>query len=233
MKSCPFLYKFLPLVFVLIALNASSQIGPDPLQAYNKNLAERWNGQYIQVSQYRVKGSPFFGSDAFPGQITYADGRVVSYTKIRYDLHRNVVEVERDSTFYEMTVPIKEFRIRLSEEYGNKELTFRQAKYFGEKNNPAYYSVIDETKNYSFVKEFKLKLTPDYTNQMAKDYKLFEMYYEYYLYNDQTKAISKVKLNKKSISGYFKDNAEAVERIKTNTVNVSNEAGIIILLGSL
>ena len=66
---------------MIIFTQVSAQVISDPLPAYNKQLAERWSGEYMQVSQYRVKGSPYFLGKAFPWILKFEDGN----TKKRSD----------------------------------------------------------------------------------------------------------------------------------------------------
>ncbi|HJS54435.1 MAG TPA: hypothetical protein VJ765_07830 [Chitinophagaceae bacterium] len=221
-------------------IQTSAQQIPDPLAAYNKNLAERWSGEYMQVSQYRVKGSPYFLGKAFPGTLKFADGKTKSGVRIRYDLYNEKASIELDSFFiesdneisgYSITLPeISEYSIILPEEYGGKNLVFRNAKAFGDPKKKGFYNLLGESGRYCFVKEYKLKLVPDPVNSLAKDYKMFEQYFEYYLYDSTTRNMKKIKLNKKNILSFFQDKEAVENAIKNNNINVSSEDGVILLL---
>ena len=211
-------------------MQTSAQQIPDPLAAYNKNLAERWSGEYMQISQYKVKGSPYFLGKAYPGILKFADGTKTNGVRILYDLYNEKAGIESDSGFIELDNEIREYSILLPQEYGGKNLVFRNATAFGDPKKKGFYNVLGESRRYRFLKEYKLKLVPDPVNSLAKDYRMFEQYFEYYLFDSTTRNMKKVKLNKKNISSFF-DDKEAVENaIKNNNIDLSSEDGVVLLL---
>ncbi|HEX6848198.1 MAG TPA: hypothetical protein VF144_14550, partial [Chitinophagaceae bacterium] len=230
MKLFSRLCTCLPVGFMFIALNTKSQVIPDPLSTYNKHLAERWSGEYMQVSQYKVKGSPYLLGKAFPGTVKFADGNTINNVQITYDLYNEKVSFEKDSLFFELDKLIKEFSIMLPAEYGNTNLVFRNAASFGDTKKKGYYNIISESGKYVFMKEFKLKLVPDPANTLAKDYKMFEQYYEYLLYDTSGRNLSKIKLNKKSVLSFFQNKSAAEKEINDSRIDVSTEAGVSLLL---
>jgi hypothetical protein len=211
-------------------IQTSAQQIPDPLASYNKNLVERWSGEYMQVSQYKVKGSPYFLGQAFPGILKFADGKTKNDVRIRYDLYNEKASIELDSVFMDLNNEISEYSIILPEEYGGKNLVFRNATAFADPKKKGFYNVIGESKRYVFGKEYKLKLVPDPVNSLAKDYRMFEQYSEYFLYDSVTRNMKKIKLNKKSVSSFFGDKDGVENIIKDNNINVSSEDGMVLLL---
>ena len=212
-----------------IFIQASAQQIPDPLAAYNKNLAERWSGEYMQISQYRVKGSPYFLGKAYPGILKFADGRTRNGVWIRYDLYNEKVTIELDSVFMELNNEISEYSIILTD-YGGKNLVFRNATAFGDSKKKGFYNVLGESRRYRFLKEYKLKLVPDPVNSLAKDYRMFEQYFDYYLFDSTTRNMKKIKLNKKNISSFFEDKEAVENAIKINNIDLSSEDGVLLLL---
>ena len=207
----------------------SAQIIADPLPAYNKQLAERWAGEYMQVSQYRVKGSPYLLGKAFPGTLKFNDG-TKNCVLIIYDLYNDKVGIEKDSLFFEVDKLISEFSIMLPAEYGNINLVFKNAASFGDSKKKGFYNVISESGKYVFMKEFKLKLVPDPVNSLAKDYRMFEQYNEYILYDTASRNMKKIKLNKKSVSSFFQNKGGVEKEINDSKIDVSTEAGVSLLL---
>ena len=212
-----------------IFTHVCAQIISDPLPTYNKNLAERWSGEYMQVSQYRVKGSPYFLGQSFPGILKFEDGNTKNDLVI-YDLYNEKVGIDKDSSLFELNKLIKEFSIMLPAEYGNTNLVFRNAASFGDSKKKGFYNVISEYGKYIFIKEFKIKLVPDPSNTLAKDYKMFEQYYEYFLYDTASRIMKKIKLNKKSVLSFFENKTAVENAINDNKIDVSTEPGVSLLL---
>lgn len=207
-----------------------AQVIVDPLAAYNKHLAERWSGEYMQVSQYRVKGSPFFLGAAFPGTLKFHNGNTKNNVQIKYDLYNEKVSFETDSLVFELDKLISEFSIMLPAEYGNTNLVFRNAASFGDPKKKGFYNVISESGKYVFIKEFKLRLVPDPANTLAKDYKMFEQYYEYFLYDTASRNMEKIKLNKKSVLSFFENKSAVEKEMNDSKIDLSTESGVSLLL---
>jgi len=215
-----------------IFTQASAQIISDPLPAYNKQLAERWAGEYMQVSQYRVKGSPYLLGKAFPGTLKFDDG-TKNNVRIIYDLYNEKVGIEKDSLFFEVDKLVSEFSIMLPAEYANVNLVFKNAASFGDSKKKGFYNIINESGKYVFMKEFKLKLVPDPANTLAKDYRMFEQYHEYLLYDTASRNMKRIKLNKKSVSSFFQNNSAVEKEINDSKIDLSTEAGVSLLLARI
>ena len=56
MKQVLIIFAF----FSALMVNAQ----PDPIGNFNKHVIEKWTHEYIRVSQYRVKGSPYLLGDS-------------------------------------------------------------------------------------------------------------------------------------------------------------------------
>lgn len=221
---------FLITLFIITTDVLTAQVIPDPLTTYNKYLVERWSGEYMQISQYKVKGSPYFLGKAFPGILKFKDGSTKNNVRIIYDIYNEKAGIEQDSVFMELDKEISEYSIMLSDEYGGKTLVFRNAAEFGDPKKKGFYNVIGESGRYVFVREYKLRLIPDPVNSMARDFKMFEPYYEHNLYDSVTHDMKKVKLNKKSISSFFKDQAAVDAAIKADNLDLTSEYGVVLLM---
>lgn len=85
-------------LLVLFAVLGSliSQAQPDPVGNFNKHVIEKWTHDYVRVSQYRVKGSPFLLGESFNGDITMKTGVVTVDKKLLYDIYDQKVGMELD-----------------------------------------------------------------------------------------------------------------------------------------
>jgi len=63
------LFSFLMLSFTFV--NAQT----DAIGDFNKHVIEKWTEDYIRVSQYRVKGSPYLLGESFDGELTMKTGQ--------------------------------------------------------------------------------------------------------------------------------------------------------------
>ena len=78
-----------------------------------------------------------------------------------------------------------------------------------------------------------MKLVPDPANTLAKDYKMFEQYYEYFLYDTSSRNMKKIKLNKKSILSFFENKSVVESEINNSKIDVSTESGVSLLLNRI
>ena len=89
--------QFFTFIAVLGVLMVNAQ--PDPIGNFNKHVIEKWTHDYIRVSQYRVKGSPYLLGDSFSGDITMKSGVVTVDKKILYDIYDQKVGFDLDKKF--------------------------------------------------------------------------------------------------------------------------------------
>jgi hypothetical protein len=189
-------FNYLLLGFLICASNANAQI--DPVGAFNRHVFERWSGEYIRVSQYKVKGSPFFLGESFPGTIVFKNGKVSSGQSILYNLYEQKAGIDRANQLFELSDTIAQFTIILPEKFGGQQMNFKNgATLFGEKG---FLHVLVEGAKLSLFKKYNIRLTADPSNSMDKDAKVFDQYYEYHLYNHATGQFRKVKLKEKEIT---------------------------------
>ena len=219
------------LLFLLLLSGSSfSQLGY--IAQYNKNLAESWDGEYIRISQYRVKGTPYLLGEAFSGSIKYKGGGSDT-GNILYDLYKQKAGLAVKNEIYESGGAVEEFTIHLSEKYGGIILSFRSAEVFGNTDLKSYFNVIDEGAKVSFLKIFRIRLTPDPTNQMDKDLRIFEQYFDYYLYVKGTNNLSKIKLKSKDVISQFGEEEFIKTQIKNADLDVSKEEDMIKLIKAI
>ena len=164
----------------------------DPVGQFNKHIVENWKGDYIRIGQYRVKGTPYLFGESFPGTLTYKGG-IKSDIKILYDLYNQKAGADVKNSILESDLVLEEFSISLPTKFGGNTLFFKNTELFGNTSLKNYFNVLADGSKASLLKIFKIKLVSDPSNMMDKEQKIFEQYYEYYLYNKAGKKLSKIK----------------------------------------
>jgi hypothetical protein len=192
MKKCLLLKLFVVTVFF-----GTAQV--DPMGDFNRHVFESWKGEVVRIGQYAVKGSPYFFGSSFPGEIKYQTGRILRDTRILYDLYHQKAGVELKSQIYEANELVETFSVYLPEKFGGQQLVFKNSYVFGKPSLNCYFNVLQEGDKVALLKMYKSKLVADPTNTMDTKMKVFEQYYEYYIYNKKEQTLNNVKLRKKDI----------------------------------
>lgn len=188
-------------VLILLAVFSSliSFSQPDPVGNFNKHVIEKWTHDYIRVSQYRVKGSPFLLGESFSGDITMKTGVVTVDKKILYDIYDQKVGIDLDKKFVAPDGEVSGFFIQLSENFGGEKLNFINAANLSKVNLKGYLNVIADGSKFAFLRQYRIRLVADPAEMYSKDIKLFEQYYDYYIYNRATAELNKIKLKDKDV----------------------------------
>lgn len=202
-------------------VNGFAQV--DPVGAYNRFMAENWSGQYTRVGQNKVKGSPHLFGKAFPGQIDYGNGMFITKEKVLYNLLDQKAGPEVNGEIFEADNKPMQFILELPRENGGKKLFKHSSAYGNEKLN-AYFNVVTDGAYVALLKAYKIKLSPDPTNMMDKDLKLFEQYTEYYVFvHGNGGSLQKIKLKKKDIMDVLSKIPGAAEKANKSNGDFSNE----------
>ena len=172
---------------------------PDPIGNFNKHVIEKWTHDYIRVSQYRVKGSPYLLGDSFSGDITMKSGVVTVDKQILYDIYDQKVGFDLDKKFVAPDGEVSGFFIQLSESFGGEKLSFINAANLPKVNLKGYLNVIADGSKFAFLRQYRIRLVADPAEMYSKDIKLFEQYYDYYIYNRATAELNKIKLKDKDV----------------------------------
>lgn len=172
---------------------------PDPIGNFNKHVIEKWTHEYIRVSQYRVKGSPYLLGESFNGDIAMKTGVVTVDKKILYDIYDQKVGVDLDKKFVSPDGEVSGFFIQLSENFGGEKLNFINAANLPKVSLKGYLNVIADGSKFAFLRQYRIRLVADPADMYSKDIKLFEQYYDYYIYNRATAELNKIKLKDKDV----------------------------------
>jgi hypothetical protein len=219
--------NFILFGFVLLANLSFAQT--NTVGEFNKFIAQNWAGDYIRIGQYKVKGTPYLLGESFPGTLTYKGG-AKSDTKILYDLYNQKAGADVKNSILQSDQALEEFTITLPAKFGGNTLLFKSTEVFGNTSLKNYFNVLEDGTKVSLLKIFKIKLVSDPSNMLDKEQKIFEQYYEYYLYNKTTKELSKMKLKEKDIAKQLGDEDFVKSFIAKGDLDVSNEVDVITLI---
>lgn len=212
-------------LFICITLPTYAQI--DPVGNFNRHVFEKWRGEYIRIGTYKVKGSPYLLGEAFPGVITYTDGKTVRDEKILYDLYSQKAGIDIKNEIFERNVPIETFSINLPEYMGGQSLLFKNPIVDGKAEVKGYLNVLEEGKRVSIFKLFKIRLVVDPTNHMDKDVRVFEQYNEYLLYLPANKSLKNIKLRKRDFIKEFGNEEFVKNYFLSKEIDFSKENEVI------
>lgn len=219
---------YLSVLLLFVCLIGKSQ--PDPVGSFNKHVIEQWTEQYIQISQYKVKGSPYLLGEPFDGQITMKSGIKTTGIKVLYNIYEQKVSLDMNNELVKPNGEIASFYIRLPEKFGVDLLEFLPASDFPEAKEKGYFNIIADGPNASFLRTYKTRLVPDPQNLYSKDFRVFEQYNEYFIFNKKNNKIHKIKLREKDIRealGSFELpgglNLEKVSGIKKAVMDINKQ----------
>ena len=220
--------KYFLICLLFLFFKSNAQV--DPLGTYNRYVVENWAGEYVRIGPYQVKGSPYLFGESFPGSILYKGGKSVANTKILYDVYSQKAGIAVDNKIFEAEDAVEAFVISLSDKLGANRLLFKNSYIYGKPEMKSYLNVLEDGEKVAFLKQFKSKLLPDPTNTMAKDKKIFDQYYEYYIYLKQNKELYKIKLKEKDIMKRFGNDEQIKNYLSQNVVDFSKENEVISFL---
>ena len=170
---------------------------PDPIGGFNKHVIEKWSHEYIRVSQYRVKGSPYLLGEPFDGSIEMKSGIKTEGKKILYNVFEQKVGVEMDKELVAPDGEIKSFQIQLPDKFGGEKMYFINADNLTKSPVKGYLNVFVDGPNAALYRQYRNRLVADPAEMYSKEIRMFEQYYDYFLQNKKTGVIEKVRLREK------------------------------------
>ncbi len=183
---------------IMLHTNAFAQL--DPIGQYNRYLTESWAGEYYRVGQYKVKGNPMFLGQAFLGTVktkTVVDSKMQN---LLYDLQLQLVGPGVNGKIYETTDRVTAFELYRPHPYGGDTLRFVDGADYGLTKESQYLNLLCDAPGIQLLRAYKIKVVPDPTNLMDKDLRVFEIYFDTYLFLKTSKELVKVKNSKKDYS---------------------------------
>ncbi len=185
-------------LFILLLISSAFLFAqPDPVGNFNKHVIEKWSHDYIRVSQYRVKGSPYLLGEPFDGSIEMKTGVKTEGRMILYNIYEQKVGLEVNKELVDPDGDVKSFQIQLPEKFGGEKMHFVNADVLPKSSVKGYLNVFADGPNAALYRQYRNRLVADPSEMYSKDIRMFEQYYEYYLQNKKTGVIEKVKLKEK------------------------------------
>lgn len=218
---------FILLLAILKISTTFSQV--DPVGDFNRHVFESWKGTVIRIGPYNVRGTPYLLGESFTGSISYKTGTILKETKILYDLYHQKAGVDLKGEIFESDDPIESFSINLPEKMGGKKLLFKNSYVFGKPAMNCFFNVLEEGSKVALLKVYKSKVVADPSNNMDTKAKVFEQYFEYYLYFKSNAALSNIRLKRKDLEKDLGDKF-IEEYLSNNYTEFSQEADIIRLI---
>ncbi len=218
------------LIFV-ISLSLKGFCQPNPLGTFNRYIAENWTGEYLRIGQYKVKGTPYLFGESFDGKLVFEGGAVTSRDKVLYNLYTQKAGPDIRGEILETTKQLDEFSMNLTEKFGGQTLLFKHSRLFNESTLNVYFNVISEGSKATFLKIYRIRLIPDPTNMYDKESRLFEQYFDYYLFTPGN--LSKVKLRKKDFSKALQSIPGAADKIEDSKIDFFSEKEIAVLIAEI
>lgn len=201
------------LIFSFIFCSANSQT--DAIGDFNKHVIEKWSEDFIRISQYKVKGSPYLLGESFDGALTVKSGVVASNQKILYDIYSQKVGVEMNKELVKPDGEVTSFFIQLPEKFGNEKLEFINASTLKNVSLNGYLNMLETGNKLILLRQYKTRVIADPANMYSKDFRIFEQYYDYYFYNTATASLEKFRLKQKDV-------VSALTGMSASVVNLAN-----------
>jgi hypothetical protein len=181
----------------LILLTTALFAQPDPIGNFNKHVIEKWSHEYIRVSQYRVKGSPYLLGEPFDGSIEMKSGIKTDGKKILYNIFEQKVGVEMEKELVAPDGDVKAFQIQLPDKFGGEKMNFINADNLAKSPVKGYLNVFIDGPNAALYRQYRNRLVADPSEMYSKEIRMFEQYYDYFLHNKKSGVIEKVRLREK------------------------------------
>ena len=201
------------LIFSFIFCSANSQT--DAIGDFNKHVIEKWSEDFIRISQYKVKGSPYLLGESFDGALTVKSGVVASNQKILYDIYSQKVGVEMNKELVKPDGEVTSFFIQLPEKFGNEKLEFINASTLKNVSLNGYLNMLETGNKLILLRQYKTRVIADPANMYSKDFRIFEQYYDYYFYNTATASLEKFRLKQKDV-------VSALTGMPASVINLAN-----------
>ncbi len=200
----------------------------------NHNLPVRFTQQSYVIKGETVLGSPFLFWDWNPGRLKTPDGREYTTMKFKYDVYDQVVHFNDGKDSMEVNEPVDEFSIIVKESDGDQVYNFKKSEAFGKNKNKGFYEVVQEGKNISVLKYYKMEIISlTYNIGNSSSNRSFDMKYSYWVFIKDAKKVVELKGNFKDLLNYAKLTPGQTETIDALNLNYDKEASAIALIKAL
>jgi hypothetical protein len=198
--------------FLFVTLAVTGAVGQqasyfDPAQAYNKLLVEKNNGNYYQISNYKVTGTPFlFGEKN--------NGNIYSPNETAYNIYLSYNIYDQNLDFYSTANPntplvkdpgtLDSFLLKRKPGTGlEKDILFVYGPTVLGSKDKAYYQVVSKGGNVNLYKRYTGELGIVGTNYIQSELRQFNVLVDYFYTDSTGKGLKKLKVNPASIKKEF------------------------------
>ncbi len=200
----------------------------------NHNLPVRFTQQSYVIKGETVLGSPFLFWDWNPGRLKTPDGREYTTMKFKYDVYDQAVHFNDGKDSMEVNEPVDEFSLIVKEGDGDQVYNFKKSEAFGKNKNKGFYEVVQEGKNISVLKYYKMEIISlTYNIGNSSSNRSFDMKYSYWVFIKDAKKVVELKNNFKDLLNYAKLTPGQTETIDALNLNYDKEASAIALVKAL
>ncbi len=179
----------------------------DAAQAYNRLIIEKNNGSYMRINNYKVTGTPYLYGEKNKGDL-FAKGETAHNIFLSYNTYNQEVEfyllANQSKSLVKEANQIDSFILKLNASSGiNEDLKFVSGEVLGSKDK-SFYQLMYKGQKFDLYKKYKSTLGIVTTNYIQSELRQFDLAYEYFYLNVDTKELKKLKPTNASIIKEFK-----------------------------
>jgi hypothetical protein len=214
----------------MVTRNPDSRGWTDPALQHNRLLQNQvGSGTLVQVGNFKVKGSPFLYGQRHAGDV-FSEKEKAWNIYISYNTYNQELEFystsNPDQPLVKEAGELDSFIIHKDVKAGiEKELKFVYGSLIGS-NDKSYYQEVCGGDKIVFYKKYKseIGIVPD--NIAQPDLRQFELDYDYYYYNKNTKKLKKLKQNPEMINKEFNSVLQVGQAVSPEIYYVNQEDAI-------
>ncbi len=208
----PLLHLCIVMSFFCLPIITDAQPGSpgyvDNALSYNRLIREKTGeGVYKLIGQYRVIGTSYLFGERNKGNLFSTEAKAYNIS-LSYNTYNQEVEfystANPDKPLVKEPGSVDSFVINENPELDiTKPLKFVYGSHIGS-DDKYYYLEIYKGKTYSLYKRYKSELGYVSTNYVQSELRQFDLLYDYYYTNTETKEVKKIKANASSVIKEFK-----------------------------
>lgn len=198
----------LTVVSVLFAGTLYSQQASyfDAAQAYNRLLIEKSNGSYIQIGNYKVIGTPYLYGEKNGGDL-FAKGETAYNIYLSYNSYNQTIEFYSSSnpekSLVKESYDVDSFVLKQNSNSGiTQRIKFFNGTSLGAKDK-GFYQLMYNGDKFTLYKKYKSVLAIVSTNYIQTELRQFDLNYDYYYFNSETKQLKKLKMTNNALRKEF------------------------------
>ncbi len=218
--------------FASIASFAQAVAYSDPAQAYVKLLLDKDASTFSRIDGFKVIGTCYLFGEKNTGSVFAKEGKAINIS-LSYNTYNQQVEVYsegQEKPIYKDWQTIDSFFLKsthASSDY-KQELQFVNAKLIGSQEK-GFMQIVYTGLKFTLLKKYKSELGYSSTNYIQSDLRQFDLNYDYFYLNNQTKAVTKLRKNSSSIRKEFKFIKDIDTLVNDDVFTTNQEAALVQL----